>query len=96
MDLKHTATLIDPPNKKPVSEGSVRSPQILFNEAQFVPLQSQSNIYGLVVLCVSGSCKLVVATLRGVIYCLDYHKPSIQRPPSLSPINFNYIPGGRG
>ena len=69
------------------------SPEILFHESQFVPLQRQSNIYGLLGLCVNGYNKLVVATLRGEIFCLEYHKPSIQRPPTLTPISFNYIPG---
>ena len=67
--------------------------KIVFHEAQFFPLQTQSNIYGLLDIRVRGLNKLVVATLGGEIFCLEYHKPSIQRPPSLTPITFNYIPG---
>ena len=67
--------------------------RIIFHETQFFPLQTQSNIYGLLSIFVNGTNKLVVSTLRGEIFCLEYHKPSVQRPPTLTPINFNYIPG---
>lgn len=93
--IDQVATVTVAPNDNGITETTPpqQSPEILFHESQFVPLQRQSNIYGLLDLCVNGSNKLVVATLRGEIFCLEYHKPSIQRPPSLTPISFNYIPG---
>ena len=66
---------------------------VLLHEAHFVPLREQSNVYGLLNLHIDGLNKLVVATFRGQIFCLEFHKPSIQRPPSLQPISFTYIPG---
>lgn len=67
---------------------------VVFHEAHFVPLREQSNVYGLLSLHMfDGLNKLVVATFRGQIYCLEFHKPSIQRPPSFQPISFTYIPG---
>ena len=68
--------------------------KIIFHETQFFPLQRQSNIYGLLNICVNDSNKLVVSTLRGEIFCLEYYNPSVPRPPSLLPITFHYIPGG--
>ena len=62
-----------------------------FHEAQFVSLPGQSNIYGLLSLKMEGTHKLVVATVRGQIFCLEYQRGAL-RPPLL-PINFTYIPG---
>ena len=62
-----------------------------FHEAQFVSLPGQSNIYGLLSLKVEGTYKLVVATVRGQVFCLEYQRGAL-RPPLL-PINFTYIPG---
>ena len=67
---------------------------IKLHEANFVafPGQRQSNIYGLSSLRLGGSNKLLVATLRGQIFCLEFHKNPL-RPPLFYPINFSYIPG---
>lgn len=69
-------------------------PEIILHEAHFIPLRNQSNIYGLLDLCIDGSNKLVVTTLRGEVHCLEFHDPLVQRPPSFKPITFSYIPGG--
>ena len=63
------------------------------HEAHFVPLHAQSNSYCLSPLLLEGRNKLVVATIRGEISCLEFHSPSAQRPPSFTPVNFTYIPG---
>lgn len=68
-------------------------PKISFHEAHFIPLDNQSNNDGLMNLCINGSNKLVVTTLRGEVYCLEFHDPLIQRPPSFKSIMFSYIPG---
>lgn len=62
-----------------------------FNEANFMSLPEQSNVYGLVHLNIGGYNKLVVATVRAQILCFEYQKDSVR--PLLSPINFTYIPG---
>ena len=62
-------------------------------EAHFVPLRAQSNTYCLAPLHLEGRTKLVVATIRGEISCLEFHSPSALRPPGFTPINFTYIPG---
>lgn len=67
--------------------------KITLHEAHFMPLRSQSNIYGSLNLCIDGSHKLVVTTLRGEVHCLEFHDPLIQRPPSFKAITFSYIPG---
>ena len=66
---------------------------LLLHEAHFVPLRAQSNIYSVVPLRLDGKNKMVVATIRGEISCLEFHSPSAQRPHSFTPINFTYIPG---
>ena len=62
-----------------------------FHEANFVSLPDQSNVYGLVHLNVGDLNKLVVATVRAQILCLEYQRDTVR--PLLSPINFTYIPG---
>ena len=62
-----------------------------FHEANFVSLPDQSNVYGLVHLKVGEMNKLVVATVRAQILCLEYQREAVR--PLLSPINFTYIPG---
>lgn len=62
-------------------------------EAHFVALRVQSNAYCLSPLRLEGKNKLVVATIRGEISCLEFHSPSAQRPPGFTPVNFTYIPG---
>ena len=66
---------------------------ILLHEVYFFPLRHQSNIYGLLDLCINGSNKLVVSTLPGEVYSLEFHDPLVQRPPQFKPITFSYIPG---
>ena len=70
------------------------SPVLNFHEANFIafPNQRQSNIYGLCSLRINGCNKLLVATLRGQIFSLEFHKTPL-RPPLFNPINFSYIPG---
>lgn len=75
------------------SDPLVIQPKIILHEAHFMPLHHQSNIYGLLNLCIEGSNKLVVTTLRGEVHCLEFHDPLIQRPPSFKPITFSFIPG---
>ena len=69
--------------------------KIVLHEAHFMPLRSPSNVYGLVSLCLDGSNKLVVTTLRGEVYCLEFYDPLAQpqRPPSFKSITLSYIPG---
>jgi len=66
---------------------------ILLHEVYFFPLRHQSNIYGLLDLYINGSNKLVVSTLPGEVYSLEFHDPLVQRPPQFKPITFSYIPG---
>ena len=65
-----------------------------FHEANFMSLRDhgQSNVYGLAHFAIGGQNKLVVATVRAQIFCLEYQKDSVR--PKLTPINFTYIPGG--
>ena len=67
--------------------------ELRLHEAHFVPLRAQSNIYSVVPLTLEGKSKVLVATIRGEISCLEFHSPTAQRPPSFTPINFTYIPG---
>lgn len=67
--------------------------QLKLHEAHFVPLREQSNVYCVVPLSLEGRKKVLVATIRGEISCLEFHNPAAQRPPSFTPINFTYIPG---
>ena len=68
--------------------------KIQLYEVYFFPLRNQSNIYGLLNLRIKGSNnRLVVTTLRGEIFCLEFHNPLVQRPPSFKPIAFSFIPG---
>lgn len=67
--------------------------KIILHEVHFMPLRSQSNIYGSLNLCIDGSNKLVVTTLRGEVHCLEFYDPLVQRPPSFKSIAFSYIPG---
>ena len=62
-----------------------------FHEANFVSLPDQSNVYGLVHLNIAEHNVIIVATIRAQILCFEYLKDSIR--PSVSPINFTYIPG---
>ena len=73
------------------------SPVLNFHEANFIafPNQRQSNIYGLCSLRINDCNKLLVATLRGQIFSLEFHKTPF-RPPLFNPINFSYIPGKNG
>jgi len=66
-------------------------------EAHFVALPSQSNIYGLEVLqMVGGISKILVASLRRPIVCVEYvtSKPFEPLVPSSREVHFTYIPGG--
>ena len=67
--------------------------QLILHEVHFVPLRTQSNLYGVIPLRLEGKNKLVVATIGGEIFCLEFHSPATERPPSFAPINFTYIPG---
>ena len=75
------------------SEERVPASQLNLHEVHFVPLRTQSNLYSVVPLHVEGKNKLVVATVGGEIFCLEFHSPAAGRPPSFTPINFTYIPG---
>ena len=70
-------------------------PRILLHEAYYLPLplRSPSNIYSLLHLCLGDANKLVVTTLRGEVYCLEFHDPLTQRHPSFKSITFSYLPG---
>ena len=70
------------------------SPVPNFHEANFIafPNQWQSNVYGLCTVKINGCNKLLIATLRGQIFCLEFYKTPL-RPPLFNPINFSYIPG---
>lgn len=67
--------------------------KIQLHEVYFFPLRNQSNIYGLLNLHIKGCNKLVVTTLPGEVYSLEFHNPLVQRPPSFKPLTFSYIPG---
>ena len=67
------------------------SDKVDFHEANFVSLPDQSNVYGLAQVKVGDFNKLVVATVRAQILCLEYQRDTVR--PLLSPINFTYIPG---
>ena len=81
-------------NKEDILSGSMDYTSVLrLDEAHFIPLSAQSNTYCLVPLQMKEKAKLVVATIRGEISCLEFHSSSTRRPPSFTPINFTYIPG---
>lgn len=78
------------------SEGSLNQlteekPEVILHELNFLSLPSQSNVYGMVNIHYKGSNKLLVATLRGEIFKLEFEKRSLR--PSLKPVTFSYIPG---
>ncbi|XP_022251531.1 KICSTOR complex protein kaptin-like isoform X2 [Limulus polyphemus] len=64
---------------------------ISFEEAHFSELPSQGNIYGLSSLTVGTTNKVLVASLRRKVFCVDYAQSRI---PSTREINFTYIPAG--
>lgn len=74
-------------------KSSQKDAEIIFHEIYFFPLRHQSNIYGLVNLHINGSNKLVVTTLPGQVFSLEFHDPLVQRPPLFKEITFSYIPG---
>ena len=86
-------TLADQFLSPPVEQLGDEDSKVTLHEAHFVPLRVQSNVYGLVPLQLGRRNKLLVATIRGEIACLEFYSPAAQRPPSLNPINFTYIPG---
>ena len=85
--LREKAVFVD------ANVGDLSPSKIVLHEAHFLPLHNPSNIYSLLHLCMAGSNKLVVTTLRGEVYCLEFHDPLTQRPPSFKSITFSYIPG---
>ena len=72
---------------------SSTSEESLLHELNFLSLPSQSNVYGMVDIQYEGSTRLLVATLRGEIFKLEFEKHALR--PSLRPITFSYIPGGQ-
>ena len=76
-----------------INEDGVAKANIVLHEVYFFPLRHQSNIYGLLNVHINGSNKLVVTTLPGEVYSLEFHDPLVQRPPLFRPITFSYIPG---
>lgn len=75
------------------STSEVEGKAIDLHEANFVSFREhgQSNVYGLTWLEIAGQNRLVVATVRAQIFCLEYQRDTVW--PSLTPINFTYIPG---
>lgn len=70
---------------------SVTADDSLLHELNFLSLPSQSNVYGMVDIHYQGSNRLLVATLRGEIFKLEFEKQALR--PSLKPVTFSYIPG---
>ena len=66
-------------------------PVISFNELSFLPLDSQSNIYGLARLQYNDKTILLVSTIRGGIFQVHYDPASLRL--SWKQIEFLYIPG---
>ena len=66
---------------------------IKFHELNFFSLSSQSNIYGLTKMVCEGDTKLLIATLRGVIYRLSLERNSLQ--PTWKSVIFSYIPSNQ-
>ena len=64
---------------------------LTFHELNFFPLPNQSNIYGFVNIQINGHNKLLVATVRGEIYRLEFDPKTLQASYKL--ITFSYIPG---
>ena len=64
---------------------------VSLNELSFLSLPSQSNVYSMAAVNYLGSNKLLIATLRGEIFKLEYEKRSLR--PSFKPVPFSYIPG---
>ena len=65
--------------------------EVSMHELSFLALPSQSNVYGMSAISYQDTNMLLVATLRGEIYKLEYDQRSLR--PSLKPVTFCYIPG---
>ena len=65
--------------------------EVSMHELSFLALPSQSNVYGMSAISYQDTNMLLVATLRGEIYKLEYDQRSLR--PSLKPVTFSYIPG---
>ena len=97
--------LVGQPSVESMSEGEddafYSSPQLYqlpsdaldvsMHELSFLALPSQSNVYGMSAISYQDTNMLLVATLRGEIYKLEYDQRSLR--PSLKPVTFCYIPG---
>ena len=97
--------LVGQPSVESMSEGEddafYSSPQLYqlpsdaldvsMHELSFLALPSQSNVYGMSAISYQDTNMLLVATLRGEIYKLEYDQRSLR--PSLKPVTFSYIPG---
>ncbi|XP_077993085.1 KICSTOR complex protein kaptin-like [Glandiceps talaboti] len=85
------------------SESTKQSVQSIFDppsslceliEAHFYCLPSQSNLYGLTSITFPDSQnKILVASLRGKIVCVEYQKERGVFRPSAKEVHFTYIPG---
>ncbi|XP_070570250.1 KICSTOR complex protein kaptin-like [Ptychodera flava] len=68
--------------------------EIDLSEAHFYNLPSQSNVYGLTSITFpDGSNKILVASLRGKIVCVEYQNERGVFRPSVKEVHFTYIPG---
>jgi hypothetical protein len=63
----------------------------VLHETQFVPLQSQSNIFGMVEVPGKSSSNLLIATLRHGVFLTEYKD---RKWPVVSPVPFSYLPTG--
>ncbi|XP_013407661.1 KICSTOR complex protein kaptin [Lingula anatina] len=64
------------------------------SEAHFCSLQSQSNVYGLAKFSTPcGRNKLLAASLRGQIICMEYQTVTGKLKPLPREVQFTYIPG---
>ena len=76
-----------------VSRQLPNDPAVSLHELSFLSLPSQSNVYSMAAVSYQGSNKLLIATLRGEIFKLEYEKRSLR--PSFRTVPFSYIPGSK-
>lgn len=64
-----------------------------WTDAHFCSLPSQTTIYGCTSICVNGTNKLLVASLLGKFFTMEYLRIFDKLTPSTKEVQFAYIPG---
>lgn len=64
-----------------------------FKDAYYFQIPSQGNIYTVSELLLANGCrKLLVATLKRDIFCIEYSDSIVNLVPTIKDISFTYIP----